>query len=122
MKKKILIVEDQPDIRALIRITLESEDYDIVEAASGEQGLAAARSMHPDLVLLDVMMPGALNGLQVCEQIKLDPSLKNTVVAMLTARGQDTDRQAAKRVGADDYLVKPFGPRELMSLVVRHLG
>lgn len=116
--KKILIVEDQEDIREVIRITLALEDYELLEASDGHDGLALAASCHPDLVLSDVMMPG-LDGLQLCRRIKDDPSLKRTAVVLLSARSQPQDRQAGTRAGADAYLVKPYGPQELLNTINR---
>jgi len=120
--KKILIVEDQPDIRKLIRMTLEFEDYEIHEAADGAFGLRMASAVGPDLVLLDVMMPGELDGLQVCQRIKSDPRLAHIKVVLLTARGQARDREAGQQSGADDYLVKPFSPAVLVQTVQRLLA
>lgn len=117
--KKILIVEDQPDIRKLIRMTLEFEDYEIHEAADGAFGLRMASAVAPDLVLLDVMMPGELDGLQVCQRIKSDPKLAGLKVVLLTARGQARDREAGQLAGADDYLVKPFSPLQLIETIDR---
>jgi two-component system phosphate regulon response regulator PhoB len=117
--KKILIVEDQPDIRKLIRMTLEFEDYEIHEAADGAFGLRMASAVGPDLVLLDVMMPGELDGLQVCQRIKSDPKLAGLKVVLLTARGQARDREAGQLAGADDYLVKPFSPLQLIESIER---
>ena len=117
--KKILIVEDQPDIRKLIRMTLEFEDYEIHEAADGAFGLRLASAVGPDLVLLDVMMPGELDGLQVCQRIKSDPRLAHIKVVLLTARGQARDREAGQQSGADDYLVKPFSPLQLIETIER---
>ena len=117
--KKILIVEDQPDIRKLIRMTLEFEDYEIHEAADGAFGLRMASAVGPDLVLLDVMMPGELDGLQVCQRIKSDPKLAGLKVVLLTARGQARDRDAGQLAGADDYLVKPFSPLQLIETIER---
>ena len=117
--KKILIVEDQPDIRKLIRMTLEFEDYEIHEAADGAFGLRMAAAVGPDLVLLDVMMPGELDGLQVCQRIKSDPRLAHIKVVLLTARGQARDREAGQQSGADDYLVKPFSPLQLIETIER---
>jgi two-component system, OmpR family, phosphate regulon response regulator PhoB len=117
--KKILIVEDQPDIRKLIRMTLEFEDYEIHEAADGAFGLRMASAVGPDLVLLDVMMPGELDGLQVCQRIKSDPKLAGLKVVLLTARGQARDREAGQLAGADDYLVKPFSPLQLIETIDR---
>ena len=114
---RILIIEDQSDIRRLIRWTLEFEDYEIHEAATGPDGLAAAAALKPDLILLDVMMPGGLDGFQVCTQIKADPALKHTPVIILTARSQLRDREAGERAGADAFLAKPFSPLELVETV-----
>jgi len=117
--KKVLIVEDQSDVREVIRISLELEDFEIHEAPDGPGGLQQAIRLRPDLVLLDVMMPGGLDGLQVCQRIKADPALKRTKVVMLTARDQTRDRSAASQAGADHYLAKPFSPIELLSVVNR---
>lgn len=117
MTTKILIVEDQPDIRMLIRMTLEFGDYEIIEADNGDDGFAMANSAWPDVMLLDVMMPGSMDGLQVCARIRATPALSNTRIIMLTARGQQTDVAAGMKVGADAYLIKPFSPLELMDLV-----
>jgi CheY-like chemotaxis protein len=114
---RILIIEDQSDIRRLIRWTLEFEDYEIYEAATGPDGLAAAATLKPDLILLDVMMPGGLDGFQVCTQIKADPELKHTPVVILTARSQLRDREAGERAGANAFLAKPFSPMELVETV-----
>ena len=115
---RILIVEDQPDIRKLIRMTLEFGHYEIHEAENGQEGWARAQGLRPDLVLLDVMMPGELDGFQVCEKVKSDPTLgRATAVVMLTARGQKTDLEHGTRSGADGYLTKPFSPLELVDKV-----
>ena len=119
--KRILIVEDQTDIRELIRMTLELEDFEIHEADNGDRGLKLAGEIAPHLVLLDVMMPGSLNGYQVCEKVRQDARLKRTKVVMLSARSQETDRQAGMNAGADEYLIKPFSPRELLQVVARVL-
>lgn len=112
--KKILIVDDHADIRRLIRLTLEFERYDIVEAADGPSALALAASTRPDVVLLDVMMPGDVDGLEVCRRIKADVALGGAKVIMLSARGQARDREAGLQAGADAYLVKPFSPLQLI--------
>lgn len=117
MTHRILIVEDQADICKLIRMTLEFGDFEIHEAHDGETGLNMARAVKPHVMLLDVMMPGLLDGYQVCSRIKQDPDLKQIQVIMLTARGQATDLQAGSAAGADAYLVKPFSPLELIERV-----
>ncbi|MEY3125626.1 MAG: hypothetical protein RLZZ573_2146 [Pseudomonadota bacterium] len=120
MLKKVLIVDDQPDIRKLILMTMESEGYQLHEAINGEDALRSAHNLRPDVVLLDVMMPGLLDGYQVCEKIKNDPLLQlTTKVILLTARGQLTDIARGKAVGSDAYLVKPFSPLELIDTVDR---
>lgn len=122
MAHRILIVEDQPDICKLVRMTLEFGDFEIHEAHDGESGLNMARAIKPDVILLDVMMPGLLDGYQVCDRIKKDPELRAIKVAMLTARGQATDLAAGEAAGADAYLVKPFSPLELIDRVESLVG
>lgn len=117
MAHRILIVEDQPDICKLIRMTLEFGDFEIHEANDGETGLNMARAIKPAIMLLDVMMPGLLDGYQVCTRIKQDPALQAIQVVMLTARGQASDMAAGEAAGADAYLVKPFSPLELIERV-----
>jgi DNA-binding response OmpR family regulator len=115
--KKILIVEDHADIRRLIRMTLEFEDCEIFEAADAPAGWDLACAVQPDLVLLDVMMPGALNGLDLCRAIKADARLRQVPVVVLSARGASADREAGLQAGADAYLVKPFSPMQLLDLL-----
>jgi DNA-binding response OmpR family regulator len=122
MTHRILIVEDQPDICKLIRMTLEFGNFEIHEANDGETGLNMARAIKPHVMLLDVMMPGMLDGYQVCTRIKQDPDLKQIQVVMLTARGQATDLASGEAAGADAYLVKPFSPLELIERVETMAG
>lgn len=117
---KALIVDDQPDIRKLILMTMEAEDFELHEADNGEDAWRLAQSLRPAVVLLDVMMPGSLDGYQVCEKIKNDSTLQSmTKVILLTARGQRTDIERGQAVGCDAYLVKPFSPIELLDTVDR---
>ena len=116
--KKILIVEDHTDIRRLIRMTLEFEDCEIFEASDALAGWDLALSVKPDVVLLDVMMPGQVSGLNLCEALKAEPAFARTAVIMLSARGSSSDREAGFAAGADAYLVKPFSPMELLTLVI----
>lgn len=113
----ILIVEDQPDIRKLIRMTLDFGSYELHEAENGESGWHLAQGLRPDIILLDVMMPGALDGYQVCTRVKAERSLGHTAVVLLTARGQEKDLEAGRVAGADRYLTKPFSPLELIETV-----
>jgi len=103
----------------LIRMTLEFGDFEIHEAHDGETGLNMARAIQPAIMLLDVMMPGLLDGYQVCQRIKQDPDLCHIKVIMLTARGQASDIAMGEAAGADAYLVKPFSPLELIDRVER---
>ncbi|MGH2830322.1 MAG: response regulator [Actinomycetota bacterium] len=114
--RTLLIADDESVVRSLVRMTLENEEYEILEAADGDEALARVRSILPDLVLLDVTMPGT-NGFDVCRTLKADPATKGVVVVMLTALAEDSHRGKAEEAGADGYLVKPFSPLELMRTV-----
>jgi CheY-like chemotaxis protein len=121
--KKILIVDDQPEVRELVEVTLSIGVYQIMQASSGDEALAITRAEHPDLVLLDVMMPNStIDGFEVCRRIKSDPALPKTVVVMVTARGQEQDLEMGRLVGADGYFTKPFSPLQLMNMVEEVLG
>jgi DNA-binding response OmpR family regulator len=117
MKHKVLIVEDQPDLRKLIRMTLEFGEYDIHEASDGERGLLLAKLIRPRVLILDVMMPGHLDGFQVCRKVKDDPLLRGVIIVMLTARGQLEDINSGEQAGADAYFIKPFSPILLIDRV-----
>jgi CheY-like chemotaxis protein len=119
MKKSALVVEDNAEVRKLIRMTLEISDLDVYEADSGENGIRMVIDLHPDIVLMDIMMPGQIDGLQACRRIKDHPSLSSTPVILLTARGQQNDIKAGKDAGANEYLVKPFSPLQLLDSVQR---
>ena len=116
MTTTIVIADDHSDIRRLLILTLGKE-FTIVEADDGISALEAIRHHHPRAVLLDVMMPGEMDGLQVLDAIKADPSTRDTVVAMVTARGQQSDSDAAKLRGADAYFIKPFSPLQVVGWV-----
>ncbi|MDQ5898976.1 MAG: hypothetical protein RLZZ592_2772 [Pseudomonadota bacterium] len=113
----LLIVEDQIDIRRFIRMTLEMTDHTLHEAEDGLQALAALRALRPDLVLLDVMLPGEIDGLEVCRRLRADPELAHTRVLMLSARGLPADLAAARQAGADACLVKPCSPIDLLDQI-----
>jgi len=112
----ILVVDDEPQIVALVRATLEDEAVRIVEADDGEVALAVARQESPELILLDVRMP-RLDGFEVCRQLREDSRFDRTKIVMLTASGQERDRARGQAAGADEYLTKPFSPLALLSLV-----
>ena len=117
--KSILLVEDHADIRRLVRMTLEFEDCEIHEAADAVTGLDMARSLRPHVVLLDVMMPGTIDGLGMCRELKADARTRHIPVVFLSARGSAADRQAGLDAGAAAYLVKPFSPMEMLELLGR---
>jgi DNA-binding response OmpR family regulator len=119
---KILLVEDHADIRRLIRMTLEFEPVEIHEAGDADAGLLAAQALQPDLVLLDVMMPGPRSGLDLCRALRADPALRQVPVVMLSACGQASERQAGMDAGATAYLVKPFSPMQLLELASALVG
>jgi CheY-like chemotaxis protein len=123
--QKILIVDDEEPLRLLVRATLEDESgegrYEIIEAADGNEALEVARREQPELILLDIQMPG-LSGLEVCKMLKDDPATSDLTIAMLTAKGQQSDRERGFAAGADDYFAKPFSPLELLQLVDRVMG
>jgi DNA-binding response OmpR family regulator len=119
--KKLLIVDDEAGVRALVRMTLDSGVYEIFEASEGFEALDLAREHRPDLVLLDVMLPD-VSGMDVCRKIKDDPDLASTTVVMLTARAQTNDVGDAEEAGADGYFTKPFSPIALTRKVESILG
>jgi DNA-binding response OmpR family regulator len=109
----VLVVDDHPDIRQLIRMTLELGDHKIVEAINGRVAVAAAAQIKPDVILMDVTMPG-MGGLEACRELRANHDLADTRVIMLSALGSDADRAAGLAAGADAYLVKPFSPVTLI--------
>jgi len=111
--KKILVADDLPKIVELIRVTLEDKDYKIINASDGKETLRKARKEQPNIILLDVMMP-KMDGFEVCRQLKKDPLTKEIPIIMLTAKGQEVDKQRGKEVGANDYIIKPFSPSTLL--------
>lgn len=121
-RKRVLVVDDRPEIRRLVSLTLGHTQYEVEEACDGETALDAVRRMRPHLVVLDLMMPGSMNGYDVCWAVKSDLDLSDTRVLLLTARGQEEDKAAGNMVGADAYVVKPFSPLDLISRVDRLLA
>ncbi len=112
-KERILIVEDEADIRDLIAFNLEREGFETITAEDGVQGIELARAQKPDVILLDVMMPKK-DGFQVCRELERDAHTAHIPIIMLTARGEEVDRIVGLELGADDYVVKPFSVRELI--------
>ena len=112
-QQKVLVVDDEPFICRSLSFVLRKENYEVLEARNGEEALEAIRTHRPDLVFLDVMMP-KVNGFEVTRQVKSDPELKNTKIILLTAKGQDSDRETGRKLGADDYMTKPFSPSKIL--------
>ncbi len=117
MDRKILIVDDEKNIVDIIAFNLKKEGYTVIQAADGEEGLEKVFTENPDLILLDIMMP-KLDGYEVCKKIR---EKKNTPIIMLTARAEEVDKVLGLELGADDYVTKPFGVRELMARVKANL-
>ncbi|MFY9345271.1 MAG: response regulator [Planctomycetota bacterium] len=120
-QRTILVVDDEPFICRSLTFVLRKDNYKVFEARNGEEGLAAIREHKPDLVFLDVMMP-KLNGFQVTEQVRADPALAGVKIILLTAKGQECDREVGKSAGANDYMTKPFSPTRILDRVREILG
>jgi len=116
MSSRVLIVEDEPDIRELVVHHLKRDGYQVTAASSGEEALRQVQAVPPDLVLLDLMMP-VMDGLEVCRRLRQDPATAGLPIVMLTAKGDEVDRVLGLELGADDYIVKPFSPKELLARV-----
>src|SRR5256712_4256267 len=114
--KRILIIEDDRDIVELVRYNLANEGFQVSSANDGSTGLTTLKKTPPDLLLLDLMLP-KLSGLEICREIRRDDSLNRLPILMLTARGEEADRVVGLEMGADDYVTKPFSPRELLARV-----
>ena len=115
-KRKIVIIEDEPDILEVLSYNLRREGFEILTSADGIQGLALVKREHPDLVLLDLMLPG-IDGIEICTSIKKNPDTQHTLLIMVTAKGEESDIVLGLGVGADDYISKPFSPKELVARV-----
>ena len=112
-RKTILIADDEPDVLNLLALNLRKEGFDVLKAEDGARALEIARAETPDLVVLDLMMPG-MSGLEVTKQLKQSPATRGIPIVMLTARAEEVDRIVGLELGADDYVTKPFSPREIV--------
>ncbi|MEX0941812.1 MAG: response regulator [Pseudomonadales bacterium] len=115
-RAKVVIIEDEPDIVEVISYNLTREGYQVTSAGSGDKGLELVRNQSPSLVVLDLMLPG-MDGLTVCQQIKSDPITRDIPIIIVSAKGEESDVVIGLGLGADDYLAKPFSPRELIARV-----
>lgn len=120
-QRTILVVDDEPFICRSLTFVLRKDNYRVLEARNGEEALAIIRDQRPDLVFLDVMMP-KVNGFQVTEQVRADPTLANVKIILLTAKGQESDREVGKQAGANDYMTKPFSPTKILDRAREILG
>ncbi len=120
-KKKILVIEDSLTMQRLLSYVLEKEGYDVQIASDGVEGLEKARAIKPDLVFTDLMMP-IKDGYEVCREIRADEHLKDIILIILTARGQDSDVEKGLAAGADDYVMKPFDPPKVVERVKEIFG
>jgi len=116
MTQSIVVIDDEEDIRELLRYNLSKEGYDVACAVSGEEGLALVRRAPPDMIILDLMLPGQ-DGLLVCEELKRDKRLTSIPVIMVSARGDEPDVVSGLELGADDYIAKPFSPKILLARI-----
>lgn len=112
-QRRILVVDDEPFICRSLTFVLRKAEYEVLEARNGEEAIAAIRQHKPDLVFLDVMMP-KLNGFQVTEEVRKDRALDGVKIILLTAKGQESDREVGKTAGANDYITKPFSPTRIL--------
>ena len=119
-RTRILVVDDEEDIRELVRLNLAKESFEILDCESGEQALSLSRAKQPDLIVLDLMLPG-IDGLEVCKRLKADPKTAAIPVVILTAKGEEADVVAGLEIGAEDYMVKPFSGKVLAARVRRLL-
>ena len=108
--KKILIVDDQLEVRELVEVTLRGRDYQILQAKNGKEAIEVVKYEKPDLIIMDIMMPGEIDGLEATRTLKNDPQVSNCKIIMLTAKGQTTDLEEGAKAGVDGYFVKPFSP------------
>lgn len=121
-KKKILIVDDHERLRMLVLATFKgNDDYHIIEAGSGEDAIQLASSENPDLILMDLMMPGKFDGLEATRILKGNENTQNIPIVFLTAKGQESDIDQGYQAGANDYIIKPFSPTELIQKVEKLL-
>jgi len=120
MSKRILVVEDQEDNRRILRDLLTSADYEMTEAVDGEQALAAVAKQRPDLILMDIQLP-VLDGYEATRRIKADPALKNVPIIAVTSYALSGDEAKARAAGCDDFVPKPFSPRQLLAKIRKML-
>ena len=121
MSKRILVVDDQEDLRGVLRDLLTGSGYTVIEAADGEAGVAKARSEHPDLILMDIQMP-VIDGYEATHRIKVDPNLKPIPIVAVSSFAMKGDEEKARAAGCNHYVTKPYSPMQLLRLIRSFLG
>jgi len=116
MNKKILVIEDDPSALRFIEYTLEQEGYQVLAATNGLAGIRKAKNEEPDLIVLDIMLPG-IDGFEICHRLRAEPQTAQLPILMLSAKAQEIDKATGLKVGADDYITKPADPSEIVSRV-----
>ena len=120
MKKRILVVEDQLDNRLILHDLLTNAEFDIVEAENGEEAISCAKASRPDLILMDIQLP-ILDGYEATRRLKADPDLKSIPIIVVTSYALSGDEDKARRAGCDDYVAKPFSPRQLLAKIKEYV-
>jgi two-component system, cell cycle response regulator DivK len=121
VSKRILVVEDQEDLRGMLRDLLTGSDYSVIEAADGSAGIAMAKSEHPDLILMDIQMP-VVNGYEATRQIKADPAINGIPIIAVSSFAMKGDEEKARSAGCDHYVTKPYSPMQLLKVIRSLLG
>jgi len=121
MEKKILVIEDDPATSRLVDYSLRHEGYQVITSSNGLEGIRKAHSESPDLVILDVMLPG-MDGFEICHRLRSEPATAGLPILMFSAKAQEIDKDTGIKVGADDYLTKPSAPAEIVSRVEKLLA
>jgi two-component system cell cycle response regulator DivK len=121
MKKRILVVEDHEDNRQILRDLLASGGFDMIEARDGARAISAAEADHPDLILMDIQLP-VIDGYEATRRIKANPALKEIPIIIVTSYALSGDDEKAREAGCDDYVAKPFSPRQLLAKIRRHIS
>ncbi|MFC1807454.1 response regulator transcription factor [Candidatus Omnitrophota bacterium] len=120
-KKRILLVEDEKDMAYAVSLQLEANDFDVIVAVDGHEGLDKAKKLKPDIIILDLMLP-KMDGYKVCRLLKFDAKFKHIPIIMFTSRAQEADQKLGREVGADAYITKPFEPEVLLGKINELLG